>query len=79
MRYLIRDGKIEFCGTISEIINYIKESYEDYYIEEYDKQLEKDFNKLNFVLQNIGLKMSERKPRRKSERVSKRKNERNRS
>lgn len=71
MRYLIRDGKIEFCGTISEIINYIKESYEDYYLGEYDKQLEKDFNKLNFVLQNLGLKMSERKP---NARASKRKN-----
>lgn len=70
MRYLIRDGKIEFCGTISEIISYIKESYQDYYLDLYDKQIEKDFNKLNFVLENLGLKMSERKP---NARASKRK------
>lgn len=65
--YLIRDGKVEFSGTKHEIVEYIQEVYtEDYYVEEYWEQLDKDINKLKFVIGGLGLKLTERKPKRKN-------------
>lgn len=65
--YLVRKGKVEFSGTKHAIVEYIKEAYsEDYYVQEYWDQLEKDLNKLKFVIGGLDLKLTERKPRRKN-------------
>ena len=65
--YLVRKGKVEFSGTKHAIVEYIKEAYsEDYYVQEYWEQLEKDLNKLKFVIGGLDLKLTERKPRRKN-------------
>ena len=66
MKYLIRDGKVEYSGSRLEIINYIVTEYEDdYYVQEYADQLAKDFNKLRFVLTGLGLYISETLPKRR--------------
>ena len=64
MRYLIRDGKVEFSGNKKDIIKYIRECYNDeYWVRENYNILDKDFDKLIYVLENIGLELRDRKPR----------------
>ena len=55
---IIRNGKIEFSGNKKEIIEYIRECYQDeYMVREYSNILNKDFNKLIYVLECIGLEL----------------------
>ena len=55
---IIRNGKVEFSGNKKEIIEYIRECYQDeYMVREYGKILNKDFNKLVYVLECIGLEL----------------------
>ena len=55
---IIRNGKIEFSGNKKEIIEYIRECYQDeYMVREYGNILNKDFNKLIYVLECIGLEL----------------------
>lgn len=64
--YLIRKGKVEFTGSKHSIIEYIKEVYEDnYYVQEYWDQMEKDIQILKNVVRDLDLKLSENKPKRK--------------
>lgn len=64
--YLIRKNKIEFTGTRKEIIAYILSQYEDdYFVQEYNEQLYKDNAKLKYVLDGLGLKLSNNSPKRK--------------
>ena len=60
--YLIRNGKVEFSGTRKQIIDYVKLTYEDdYWIQEWNDQLQYDFAKLKFVLENLGLYIGNRR------------------
>lgn len=55
---IIRNGKVEFSGNKKEVIEYIRECYQDeYMVREYGKILNKDFNKLIYVLECIGLEL----------------------
>jgi len=64
MKYLIRDGKVEFSGSIKDLINYIRESYQDeYMVEEYGNIFNKDYDKFSFVVECLGMYLSDRKPR----------------
>lgn len=55
---IIRNGKVEFSGNKKEIIEYIRECYQDeYMVREYGNILNKDFNKLVYVLECIGLEL----------------------
>lgn len=62
MPYLIRDDKVEYEGTKKQIIVYIKQVYEDdYWVQEYWDQLDKDYGRLKFVLENLGLCLKNKK------------------
>ena len=62
MPYLIRDNKVEYEGTKKQIIVYIKQAYEDdYWVQEYWDQLDKDYGKFKFVLENLGLCLRHKK------------------
>lgn len=64
MKYLVRNNKIEFCGNIKDIIEYILVTYEDnYYIQEYGNKLFKDYNKLKDTLQSLSLILTSKKPK----------------
>ena len=55
---IIRSGKVEFSGNKKEVIEYIRECYQDeYMVREYGKILNRDFNKLIYVLECIGLEL----------------------
>lgn len=65
--YLIRDSKVEYTGTRKEIIEYLLAEYEDdYFIQEYNKQLFQDSSKLKYVLDGLQLRISSKLPKRKS-------------
>ena len=54
--YLIRNGKIEFTGSKHEIVEYIKDVYpEEYSVELYWDQLEKDNTILRNVILDLGM------------------------
>lgn len=64
--YLIRDGKVEFEGNKKELLKYLKDAYSDeYFIQEYGKILDKDYEKFIYVLDCLGLSISTKQPRRK--------------
>lgn len=66
MKYLIRNNKIEFSGNKKDVIKYITEAYEDdYFVQEYHKIFNKDFSKFIYCLQNLGLVLSDNKPKRR--------------
>ena len=55
---ILRNGKVEFSGNKKEVIEYIRECYQDeYMVREYGKILNRDFNKLIYVLECIGLEL----------------------
>lgn len=61
MRYLLRDGKIEYTGNKRELIEYVRESYADeYWVQEYGKVFDKDFEKFKFATECIGLTIADR-------------------
>lgn len=63
--YLIRDNKIEFEGNKKQIIQYLNEAYQDeYWIEQHGNILDKDIQMLYYVVENLGMFLSNRKPRR---------------
>ena len=64
--YLVRKGKVEFTGNKHNIIEYIKEVYEDnYYVQEYWDQMEKDTQILKNVVRDLDMKLTKIKPKRK--------------
>jgi hypothetical protein len=67
MKYLIRHGKVEYSGSKQAVMDYINEAYsDDYFVQEYGKIFKKDFSKFIFCLDNLGLILSDRKPKRRS-------------
>ena len=67
MKYLIRHGKVEYSGNKQAVIEYIKEAYaDDYFVQQYGNIFLKDFSKFIFCLENLGLILSDRKPKRRS-------------
>lgn len=65
MKYLIRDGKIEFSGNKKQVIQYLRDAYSDeYWMEQYSSILDKDTDKLYYVIECLGLQLLDRKPKR---------------
>ena len=65
MKYLIRDGKIEFSGNKKQVIQYLRDAYSDeYWIEQYSSILDKDIDKLYYVVQCLGLQLLDKKQKR---------------
>lgn len=66
MKYLIRQGKVEYSGNKKEIISYLIQAYEDdYFIQEYGSKLYKDPDALQQTLKCLGLSLSDKIPKRK--------------
>lgn len=64
MRYLLRDGKVEFSGTKKEVLDYIREAYsDDYFVENYGNSFEKDKDRLDDCLAELGLFLTNSKPK----------------
>ena len=64
MAYLYRNNKCEFTGTRKQIICYILQAYEDdYWVQQYNNQLFFDSGKLFFVIECLGLKLYQNKPK----------------
>lgn len=64
MKYLLRDGKVEYSGNKQQIIDYINECYEDdYWVQQYGKIFNKDFDKFLYTLQCLGLQLSNKMPK----------------
>ena len=65
MKYLIREGKIEFSGNKKQVIQYLRDAYSDeYWMEQYSSVLDKDIDKLYYVIECLGLQLLDRKPKR---------------
>lgn len=61
MKYLLKNGKVEFSGDKKQLIQYIKENYKDeYWVKEYGKLFDKDFGKFKFAIETIGLQLSDK-------------------
>ena len=61
MKYLLRNGKVEFSGDKKQLVKYIKENYkEEYWVKEYGKFFETDFGKFKFAIETIGLQLSDK-------------------
>jgi hypothetical protein len=66
MRYLIRDGKIEFSGNKKQLIEYVREAYaDDYWVQEYGNIFDKDSEKFRYATECIGLHVTDKKPKNK--------------
>ena len=64
MKYLVRNGKVEFSGSKKEIIDYILSAYEDdYFVQSYDKQLYHDNSILEEVLDDLCLQIWDKAPK----------------
>ena len=61
MKYLLRNGKIEYSGSKKQLIAYVKENYKDeYWIKEYGQLFETDFGKFKFAVDTLGLQLSDK-------------------
>ena len=61
MKYLLKNGKVEFSGDKKQLIKYIKENYpNEYWVKEYAKFFETDFGKFKFAIEAIGLQLSDK-------------------
>ena len=61
MKYLLKNGKVEFSGDKKQLIKYIKENYkEEYWVKEYAKFFETDFGKFKFAIETLGLQLSDK-------------------
>ena len=61
MKYLLRNGKVEFSGDKKQLIQYIKETYpNEYWVREYGKLFETDFGKFKFAIETLGLELSDK-------------------
>ena len=61
MKYLLKNGKVEFSGDKKQLIKYIKENYkEEYWVKEYGKFFETDFGKFKFAIETLGLQLSDK-------------------
>ena len=61
MKYLLRNGKVEFSGDKKQLIQYIKEKYKDeYWVKEYGKMFDSDFGKFKFAIETLGLQLSDK-------------------
>ena len=61
MKYLLRNGKVEFSGDKKQLIQYIKEKYKDeYWVKEYGKMFDSDFGKFKFAIEALGLQLSDK-------------------
>lgn len=64
--YLVRNNLPEFSGTKKEIIKYLLDSYEDdYFIQKYGKQLYKNMEALQQVLDFLNLRITQKLPRKR--------------
>ena len=61
MKYLLRNGKVEYSGDKKQLIAYVKEHYaEEYWVKEYGKLFDTDFGKFKFAIECLGLELSDK-------------------
>ena len=61
MKYLLRNGKVEYSGCKKQLITYVKEKYADeYWVSEYGKFFDNDFGKFKFAVETLGLSLSDK-------------------
>jgi len=61
MKYLIRNGKVEYSGNKKQLIEYVREKYSDeYWVREYGKFFDNDFGKFKFAVETLGLSLSDK-------------------
>lgn len=61
MKYLLRNGKVEYSGSKKQLIAYVKENYKDeYWVKEYSKLFDTDFGKFKFAIETLGLQLSDK-------------------
>lgn len=61
MKYLIRNGKVEYSGSKKQLIDYVREKYSDeYWVREYGNAFDNDFGKFKFAVETIGLTISDK-------------------
>ena len=61
MKYLLKNGKVEFSGDKKQLIKYIKENYkEEYWVKEYGKFFDSDFGKFKFAIETLGFQLSDK-------------------
>ncbi len=63
MKYLIRNGKVEFLGNKKQIIAYVLEQYKkEYWVKENHKKFDIDFGSFKFTLETLGLELADKMP-----------------
>ena len=61
MKYLLREGKVEFSGNKKQLIAYVKEHYKDeYWVRENGKKFDTDFGSFKYAIESIGLQLSDK-------------------
>ena len=61
MKYLLRNGKVEYSGSKKQLITYVRKKYsEEYWVREYGKFFDDDFGKFKFSIETIGLQLSDK-------------------
>ena len=61
MKYLIKNGKVEYSGSKKQLITYVREKYPDeYWVREYGKDFDNDFGKFKFAIETLGLTLSDK-------------------
>ena len=61
MKYLLRNKKVECSGTKKQLIEYVKEKYEDdFWVRENSAKFDTDFGSFKFVLLCLGLELSDK-------------------
>ena len=61
MKYLLRQGKVEYSGNKKQLIEYVREKYSDeYWVKEYGKFFDNDFGKFKFAVETLGLSLSDK-------------------
>ena len=61
MKYILRQGKVEYSGSKKQLIDYVREKYSDeYWVREYGKDFDNDFGKFKFAVETLSLTLSDK-------------------
>ena len=61
MKYLLRNGKVEYSGNKKQLIDYVKNKYkDDLWVRQNLKKIDNDFGCFKFTLAMLGLELSDK-------------------
>lgn len=73
MKYLLRNGKVEYSGNKKQIIDYVKQKYKgDLWVNQNINKLDNDFGCFKFTLDMLGLELSDKMPNKEYNKIHKR-------